>query len=156
MHKDLQAYLPTAGLSLHFLDLFQGHLSGQNHPLKSQAGHPIYPFLIVDGHLGGSMQMKARHQSSCQRSDAQVLHEHRICSHFIESNQVCCDIGKLVFPNKSVNGNICFYTMQMGIVYGFSQLRLFKIGGKFSGAKPFAAEVNGIGSCGNRCSQGFG
>ena len=98
------------------------------------------------------MQMQARNQPPCQRGYAHVLHEHRISSHFVESNQVCSDIGKLVFPNKGVNGNICFYTMQMGIIYGLSQLRLFKIGGELSGAKSFAAEVNGIGSCGNRCS----
>jgi len=149
----LSRFLPH--LSIHLFYLIQAHFSGQNHSLESGASRPDCSFFVMDGHLSGGVLLQLRHYLSGQKRCSQVLQEHSICAHFVEPEKIISDIGKLVFSDESIDRHIDFYVRQVSVVDGFGYGRLIEVGSEFSCPKSLAAQVNGIGTCGNGCGQGL-
>ena len=108
-------------------DFRQGAFPGQHRAGQAMPLDKAYACGIVQRHLSGGMDGQIREAGTGQMHHAQVLHKHRIHTHFIQQPQHFQHTGKLAVLDQRIDRHMHMHVMQVREMHGLPKLCFIEV-----------------------------
>ncbi len=130
------------------VDLLEGQLAGQHHPLEAEVAEGLGPGPVVYRQLRAGVQFQAREVRPGNAEDAEVLQDDGVDAEGVQAGQVLDQLGQFVLADHRVDGDedAAARRQAVGVGDGLGQLVGGEVLGLGAGGELLEAEVDGVGA----------